>query len=160
MAVAALASLCFLLVLEMTSAFVPTACSAVIKPSRQERADLLSKVACQPVRVYMSHGDVSESRQGFLQDSAAAIASGAVAVSVSAGAAGSAQAAQVSAWRQIELPVATVLYDITFDPSSPDHGLIVGAQGTFLEVRLSKLALAGCLRVLQWPWLAWSYLYR
>lgn len=78
----------------------------------------------------MSLEDVCESRQGFLKDSAVGLAAGAIAV----GASTPAEAATVSAWEQIQLPVASVLYDIAFDPEHPDHGLVVGAQGTFLEV--------------------------
>lgn len=74
------------------------------------------------------------SRQSFLKNSAAVGISGSVAAFGTMGLASSARAEQVSAWEQIPLPVATVLYDITFDPSEPDHGLVVGAQGTFLEV--------------------------
>ncbi|CAN0557267.1 unnamed protein product, partial [Ectocarpus sp. 8 AP-2014] len=62
------------------------------------------------------------------------LAAGAVAVGASTGAPPAAEAATVSAWEQIQLPVASVLYDIAFDPEHPDHGLVVGAQGTFLEV--------------------------
>lgn len=91
-----------------------------------------SAVSSRPIR--MSLDDVSESREGFLKDSALGLAAGAVAVGASTGAPPAAEAATVSAWEQIQLPVASVLYDIAFDPEHPDHGLVVGAQGTFLEV--------------------------
>lgn len=84
----------------------------------------------------MSLDDLSESRQEFLRDSAVGLAAGAIAVGASTGASPRAEAATVSAWEQIQLPVASVLYDIAFDPEHPDHGLVVGAQGTFLEVSL------------------------
>lgn len=78
--------------------------------------------------------DVSKSRIGFLEDSATvSMAAGALVLGTSTGLASPAEAAQVSAWEQISLPVASVLYDIAFDPVVPDHGLVVGAQGTFLE---------------------------
>lgn len=80
--------------------------------------------------------DVSKSRIGFLEDSATvSMAAGALVLGTSTGLASPAEAAQVSAWEQISLPVASVLYDIAFDPVVPDHGLVVGAQGTFLEVK-------------------------
>lgn len=82
----------------------------------------------------MSLDDVSESREGFLRDSAVGLAAGAITVGASTGTSPPAEAATVSAWEQIQLPVASVLYDIAFDPEHPDHGLVVGAQGTFLEV--------------------------
>lgn len=80
----------------------------------------------------MSLEDVSESRQGFLKDSALGVAT--VGTALTAGGAKPASAQTVSAWKQVPLPVASVLYDIAFDPQHPDHGLVVGAQGTFLEV--------------------------
>jgi photosystem II stability/assembly factor-like uncharacterized protein len=36
-------------------------------------------------------------------------------------------------WEKITIPVRETLFDITFDPSKPLHGWIVGAKGTFLE---------------------------
>lgn len=42
-------------------------------------------------------------------------------------------AKEKSAWEKIELPVKETLFDISFDPSKPEHGWIVGAKGTFLE---------------------------
>jgi photosystem II stability/assembly factor-like uncharacterized protein len=36
-------------------------------------------------------------------------------------------------WNQVPLPVKETLFDISFDPSKPDHGWLVGAKGTFLE---------------------------
>jgi photosystem II stability/assembly factor-like uncharacterized protein len=41
---------------------------------------------------------------------------------------------QIKAWQQVQLPVATTLYDIAFDTAEPSHGFVVGAKGTFLEV--------------------------
>ncbi|CAM9117468.1 unnamed protein product [Choristocarpus tenellus] len=81
---------------------------------------------------FMSLDDSAESRQCFLEGSAAALTSGALALSVTSSPS-SANAAEVSAWKQLELPVATVLYDIAFDDKDPNHGLVVGAKGTFLE---------------------------
>lgn len=95
-------------------------------------ANVANRETTSPVSPRMSLEDVSESRQGFLKDSALGVA--AVGTALAAGEAKPALAAGVSAWRQIDLPVASVLYDISFDPQHPDHGLVVGAQGTFLEV--------------------------
>lgn len=103
-------------------------------PGVSSRGIHLSTVGPAPLR--MSLDDVSASRGGFLQNSAATGISGYIALHTSAGLARPARAEQLSAWEQIPLPVATVLYDIAFDPSDPDHGLVVGAQGTFLEVRI------------------------
>ena len=36
-------------------------------------------------------------------------------------------------WEKVEIPVRETLFDISFDPSKPLHGWIVGAKGTFLE---------------------------
>lgn len=36
-------------------------------------------------------------------------------------------------WNQISLPTKETLFDISFDPSKPEHGWLVGAKGTFLE---------------------------
>ena len=36
-------------------------------------------------------------------------------------------------WVKVELPIRETLFDISFDPSKPDHGWLVGAKGTFLE---------------------------
>jgi hypothetical protein len=36
-------------------------------------------------------------------------------------------------WEKVELPIRETLFDISFDPSKPDHGWLVGAKGTFLE---------------------------
>lgn len=36
-------------------------------------------------------------------------------------------------WEKVELPVRETLFDVSFDPSKPDHGWVVGAKGTFLE---------------------------
>ena len=36
-------------------------------------------------------------------------------------------------WKKVELPVRETLFDISFDPSKPLHGWIVGSKGTFLE---------------------------
>jgi photosystem II stability/assembly factor-like uncharacterized protein len=43
---------------------------------------------------------------------------------------------QIKAWQQVQLPVATTLYDIAFDTAEPSHGFVVGAKGTFLEVMI------------------------
>ncbi|CAM9914893.1 unnamed protein product [Ectocarpus sp. 6 AP-2014] len=116
------------------SAFVP---HGLTNPAQQQVKargfghEHTSAVSSRPMR--MSLDDVSESREGFLKDSALGLAASAVAVGASTGAPPAAEAATVSAWEQIQLPVASVLYDIAFDPEHPDHGLVVGAQGTFLE---------------------------
>eukprot|EP00293_Proteomonas_sulcata_P017881 CAMPEP_0184302222 /NCGR_PEP_ID=MMETSP1049-20130417/12260_1 /TAXON_ID=77928 /ORGANISM="Proteomonas sulcata, Strain CCMP704" /LENGTH=333 /DNA_ID=CAMNT_0026613461 /DNA_START=1851 /DNA_END=2849 /DNA_ORIENTATION=+ len=36
-------------------------------------------------------------------------------------------------WKQITLPVDTVLFDLDFVKNSPEHGWLVGSKGTFLE---------------------------
>ena len=36
-------------------------------------------------------------------------------------------------WEKVELPIRETLFDISFDPSKPLHGWIVGSKGTFLE---------------------------
>jgi photosystem II stability/assembly factor-like uncharacterized protein len=36
-------------------------------------------------------------------------------------------------WKKVDLPVRETLFDISFDPSNPEHGWVVGAKGTFLE---------------------------
>jgi Photosynthesis system II assembly factor YCF48 len=36
-------------------------------------------------------------------------------------------------WVKVELPIRETLFDISFDPSKPEHGWLVGAKGTFLE---------------------------
>ena len=41
--------------------------------------------------------------------------------------------ASAKVWEKVELPVRETLFDISFDPSRPEHGWVVGAKGTFLE---------------------------
>lgn len=36
-------------------------------------------------------------------------------------------------WTKVELPVRETLFDISFDPTKPEHGWLVGSKGTFLE---------------------------
>merc|ERR1711998_690358 len=36
-------------------------------------------------------------------------------------------------WKQVKLPVDTVLFDLDFVKNSPNHGWLVGSKGTFLE---------------------------
>lgn len=36
-------------------------------------------------------------------------------------------------WKKVDLPVKETLFDISFDPSKPEHGWLIGAKGTFLE---------------------------
>lgn len=36
-------------------------------------------------------------------------------------------------WVKVALPIRETLFDISFDPSKPEHGWLVGAKGTFLE---------------------------
>lgn len=97
-------------------------------------AAVAQRETTSPVSCRMALEDVSESRQDFLKDSAVGLAAGAVGLSGVGASPDQAGAAGVSAWEQIQLPVASVLYDIAFDAEHPDHGLVVGAQGTFLEV--------------------------
>lgn len=65
-------------------------------------------------------------RRTFGQSAAAVCAAG---VAVSSGPANA--ALSIKEWEQIQLPVATTLFDIAFD--TPSHGYVVGAKGTFLE---------------------------
>lgn len=135
----ALKSGCALLAtLTGVTAFVP---QGLLTSAPQSAAAGLEKEhtsapSCRPMR--MSLDDVSDSRKGFLKDSAGLVA-GAMVVGASTGASQPAEAASVSAWEQIQLPVASVLYDIAFDPEHPDHGLVVGAQGTFLEASMTRV---------------------
>lgn len=136
MAVVTLTSACAILATAGVSAFVPQGHSLLKNSYAQAALRQQEQTAtCRPMR--MSLDDASESRKDFLKDSSAGLVAGAIAVAASTGASSPASAATVSAWEQIQLPVASVLYDIAFDPEHPDHGLVVGAQGTFLEVRLS-----------------------
>lgn len=133
---AALKSGCALLAaLSGVSAFMPQGLKTAVPHSaafrQQEQTSTTPQCKSGPMR--MSLDDLSESRQDFLKDSGVGLVAGAIAVGASTGASPPAAAATVSAWEQIQLPVASVLYDIAFDPEHPDHGLIVGAQGTFLE---------------------------
>lgn len=137
MATAPLASACIVLILNGAGAFVPSLHGTLTQSSRQtvRIASEVHSISRRPMSVSMSV-DVSKSRIGFLEDSATvSMAAGALVLGTSTGLASPAEAAQVSAWEQISLPVASVLYDIAFDPVVPDHGLVVGAQGTFLEVK-------------------------
>jgi len=36
-------------------------------------------------------------------------------------------------WEKVNLPVRETLFDISFDPTKPLHGWVVGSKGTFLE---------------------------
>lgn len=36
-------------------------------------------------------------------------------------------------WEKVDLPIKETLFDVSFDPSKPEHGWVVGAKGTFLE---------------------------
>lgn len=36
-------------------------------------------------------------------------------------------------WEKVALDTSETLFDITFDPSKPEHGWLVGSKGTFLE---------------------------
>lgn len=135
MTVTTVASACALLATAGVSAFVPQAHSFLKASPLQARSRQQQEhtATCRPMQ--MSVDDIPDSRQGFLKDSTAGVAASAIAVAAGAGASSSAAAATASSWEQIQLPVASVLYDIAFDPEHPDHGLVVGAQGTFLEVR-------------------------
>jgi photosystem II stability/assembly factor-like uncharacterized protein len=42
-------------------------------------------------------------------------------------------AAERRKWEKCQLPTQETLFDITFDPTNPTHGWLVGAKGTFLE---------------------------
>lgn len=135
---AALKSGCAILAtISGVSAFVPQGLKTAVPhlPAPGFRQQEHTSPQCsRPMR--MSLDDLSESRQDFLKDSGVGLVAGAIAVGASTEASPPAEAATVSAWEQIQLPVASVLYDIAFDPEHPDHGLIVGAQGTFLEASL------------------------
>ena len=134
MSVNTLALACAILATAGVSAFVPQGHSLLKHSYAQAELRQQEQTAtCRPMR--MSVGDTSESRKDFLKDSSAGFVAGAIAVAASAGASSPASAGTASAREQIQLPVASVLYDIAFDPVHPDHGLVVGAQGTFLEVR-------------------------
>lgn len=142
-----LTSACAILAAAGVNAFVPQGHSLLKNSYSQAGLRQQEQSAvCRPMR--MSLDDASESRGGFLKDSSAGLVAGAIAVATSTGASSPASAATVSAWEQIQLPVASVLYDIAFDPEHPDHGLVVGAQGTFLEVRLCGLSAMCVARVL------------
>jgi hypothetical protein len=51
--------------------------------------------------------------------------------------------ASKTAWTQVNIPVESILFDIEFDATSPDHGWIVGNKGTFLETTDGARARAG-----------------
>eukprot|EP00968_Pinguiococcus_pyrenoidosus_P013530 scaffold1226_cov250-Pinguiococcus_pyrenoidosus.AAC.10 len=36
-------------------------------------------------------------------------------------------------WRRVDVGTTETLYDISFDPSDPKHGMLVGAKGSFFE---------------------------
>eukprot|EP00595_Chromulina_sp_UTEXLB2642_P000321 CAMPEP_0196761694 /NCGR_PEP_ID=MMETSP1095-20130614/1004_1 /TAXON_ID=96789 ORGANISM="Chromulina nebulosa, Strain UTEXLB2642" /NCGR_SAMPLE_ID=MMETSP1095 /ASSEMBLY_ACC=CAM_ASM_000446 /LENGTH=360 /DNA_ID=CAMNT_0042111577 /DNA_START=204 /DNA_END=1283 /DNA_ORIENTATION=- len=36
-------------------------------------------------------------------------------------------------WEKIEIPTKDTIFDISFDPSKPEHGWLIGSKGTFLE---------------------------
>lgn len=152
MATAALTSACIFLVLDGVGAFVPSshAAFALSSPHTARTARGVQPISRRPIGVSMSMPalDDSTSRTGFLEDSSTAMAAAALVVATSVGLASPAEAAQVSAWEQINLPVASVLYDIAFDPVVPAHGLVVGAQGTFLEVKFA-LHWGLCISVFQ-----------
>lgn len=42
-------------------------------------------------------------------------------------------AAEAGKWRKIDVGTSETLFDVSFDPSEPDHGMMVGAKGTFYE---------------------------
>ena len=44
-----------------------------------------------------------------------------------------ARAAGKKTWEKVQLDIKDTLFDITFDPSKPEHGWVVGSKGTFLE---------------------------
>ncbi|CAM9264095.1 unnamed protein product, partial [Discosporangium mesarthrocarpum] len=92
---------------------------------------LLPRRSATPPSLSMNVDEAAESREGFIRGTAATLATGALVASPLS--MRSVSAAGVSAWKQLELPVATVLYDIAFDSKDTDHGLVVGAKGTFLE---------------------------
>jgi photosystem II stability/assembly factor-like uncharacterized protein len=67
----------------------------------------------------------AENRRRFLGTGASAAAALAIAPAAPA------NALDVKAWKQVNLPVTTTLFDIAFD--TKDHGYLVGSKGTFLE---------------------------
>ena len=83
-----------------------------------------------------------ESRREFVQSSAVAAGALTAGLSTVASVPLPAEAAKIKAWQQIQLPVATTLYDIAFDSAEPNHGFVVGAKGTFLEVSSSSCLLS------------------
>lgn len=94
--------------------------------------------------IRLSNGDVEtilgSQRESFVADvgKVASFAGNAVATFATSNLFSLATATSVNAkskdiWEKIELPVRETLFDISFDPSKPDHGWIVGAKGTFFE---------------------------
>jgi len=45
----------------------------------------------------------------------------------------SAKEKSIQNWKQVKIPVDTVLFDLDFVKDSPNHGWLVGTKGTFLE---------------------------
>jgi hypothetical protein len=46
----------------------------------------------------------------------------------------SAQARDKPVWKKIDLPVQETLFDVSFDPSNPEHGWLVGARVSFKSI--------------------------
>lgn len=36
-------------------------------------------------------------------------------------------------WQKVDLPTRETIFDLSFDPSNPEHGWLIGAKSTFLE---------------------------
>lgn len=124
-----------LLLFSNVEAFVPSP-RAVLTSLSQGTRVRQAATTTDATTLHMSLEDESTSRGSYLQKSTAAVGvSASLGLVTSSTPVRPARAEQESAWEQIPLPVASVLYDIAFDPSEPDHGVVVGAQGTFLEVR-------------------------
>lgn len=124
-----------LLLFSNVEAFVPSPRAVLTSLSHGARVRQAT-TATDAATLRMSLEDESTSRGSYLQKSSAAVGvSASLGLVTSSTSVLPARAEQESAWEQISLPVASVLYDIAFDANEPDHGIVVGAQGTFLEVR-------------------------
>jgi len=72
------------------------------------------------------NAETGDSRRGALERAALA-GVGAALVRPEASEAGDAF------WRRVDVGTTETLYDISFDPSDPKHGMLVGAKGSFFE---------------------------
>mmetsp|Transcript_17806 Transcript_17806/g.54459 ORF Transcript_17806/g.54459 Transcript_17806/m.54459 type:complete len:298 (-) Transcript_17806:1425-2318(-) len=74
-----------------------------------------------------------ESRRDALGKAAAAAAATVAAGAVNVANVAPAAAADFSSWRQIDIGTTETLFDVSFDPAEPKHGMLVGAKGSFFE---------------------------